>query len=117
MTQGSESIHDEVENSLITECSSHSLSSLCVHEDNSSNQLVEAEKSGETYDRDGFHPKSSFEISNNSHPQSMHDLVHASEYDYVILESSGTYQGIKALQHPLMVILGPRKSGKPPKLN
>ena len=104
MTQGSEVVHDEVENNLITERTSHSLSSLLFHEDNSSNQLVEAKTFGSTYDRDGCHPKSSFEISNNINPQSMHDLVHASKYDSVIMESFGTCQGVEELQHSLIVV-------------
>jgi len=91
LTQGSEAIHDKIENSLITECSSHSPSSLLLHEDDSSNQLAEIEKYGETYDKDDCHFERSFEISNNSHPQAIHDLVQASKYDSAILESSGTY--------------------------
>jgi len=79
VTQSSEVVHDEFENSPITEHTSHSLSSLCMHEDDTSNQLVEAGNSIKTCDRDGFHPESSFEIKNSSHPQAMHDMVHASK--------------------------------------
>ena len=77
LTQGSEVVHDEVENNLIIERTSHSQSSLLLHEDNSSSQLVEPKKCSETYDRDGFYPKRNYEISNNNHPQGMHDLVQA----------------------------------------
>lgn len=40
LTQGNEYVHDEVEINLITECSSHSPSSLHVHEDDSSISLL-----------------------------------------------------------------------------
>jgi len=96
LTQDSEVVHDENENNQNTENSSHPSSSLLLHEDNSSNQLsheispmhlslnvlseeplqlsnliVEAKKSGETSDRDGCHPESSFGINNNSYTQTM----------------------------------------------
>lgn len=90
LTQGSEVVHDEVENSLIIERISHSLSSLLLHEDNSSSQLAEAEKSSATCDRDGCHSERTSEIRNNNHPQSMHGLVQASKYHSAILESFGT---------------------------
>ncbi len=112
-TQGSEVFRDEVENSLIIECSFDSPPSLLLHEDNSSNQLVEVEKYGETCDRDGCHLESSFEINKNNHTQAMHDLVHASKCDFVILERFETCQGVEALHRPLMVMLGPRNSDKP----
>jgi len=83
------------------------------HEENSSRKLDEAQKFDQACDRDGFHPKSSFEISSNNHPQAMHDLVHISKCHFSILESSGTCQGIKALQSPLMVMPGPHDSGMP----
>ena len=101
LTQGSEVVHDEFENSQIAENSSHPSSYLLLHEDNSPNQLsheispihlslnalskeplqssnlivVEAEKFGGTCDKDGCHPESSFEIRNNFQPQTMNDLV------------------------------------------
>jgi len=71
-TQGNEVVHDE--NILNTQDSSHSSSSYVLHEDSSSSQL--AENFDEACDRDGCHPKRIFEISNNIHPQNMHDLVH-----------------------------------------
>lgn len=40
LTKGNESLHDEVEKSLIIECSSHSPSYLRVHEDESSNKSL-----------------------------------------------------------------------------
>jgi len=45
-----------------------------LHEDDSSSQL--AENVDEACEKDGCHIKRSFEISNNSHPQDLHDLVH-----------------------------------------
>ncbi len=86
-----------------------------LHEDNSSSQL--AENFDVACDRDFCHPKRRFEISNNTHPQAMHDLVHIPRCNFSILESSGTCQGVEALQHSLMVMLGPRDSGKPIKSN
>jgi len=47
----------------------------------------------------------------------MHDLVHISKFHFSILESFGTCQEVEALQHPLMVMLGPRDSGMPLKPN
>jgi len=44
----------------------------------------------------------------------MHDLVHASKCDSIILESSRMCQGVEALQCPLMVMSGLHESGKPP---
>jgi len=55
-----------------------------------SNMIVEDEKSGEICDRDGCHLLSSFEIKNNSYPQTIHDLVQASKCDSTILKSSRT---------------------------
>ena len=42
-----------------------------------SNLIFEVEKSGETCDTNGCHPVRSIETSNNSYPQTMHDLVQA----------------------------------------
>lgn len=111
LTQGSEVVHGEIENSQIIEYPSHSSSSLILHEDNSSNHLsheispnhfslnmlseeplqlsnliVEVEKSGDTCDEDGCHRVRSFEIRNNSYPQTIHDLVQDSIRDSTILE-------------------------------
>ena len=44
----------------------------------------------------------------------MHDMVQASNYNSTILESSGMYEEVEALQRLLMVMSGPRDSGKPP---
>lgn len=111
--QGNGVVHDE--NSLNTQDSSHSSSSCVLHEDNCSSQLTR--NFDEAYDRDGCHPKRSFEISNNNHPQDMHDLVHISKYNFSILDSFKTCQVFKALQHQLMLMLGPHDSGKPTKPN
>lgn len=54
-----------------------------LDEDNLSSQL--AENFDEAYDRDGCHPKRSFEISNNNHPQAMHGLVHIPKCKFSIL--------------------------------
>lgn len=79
--------------------------------------VVEVEIFDETCDGDGCHPKWSFEISNYNHPQTMQDVVQDSKFDSTILESSGTYHGVEALQILLMIMSGPHDSGKPPKLN
>jgi len=113
LTQGNEVIHDE--NSLNTQDSSHLLSSCVLHEDNSASQL--AENFDEACDRDGCHSESNFEISNNNHPQAMHDLVHISKFNFSILEISRTCEGVEALQRLLMVVSGPRDCGKPAKPN
>ena len=82
-----------------------------------SNLIVEVEKYGQISDRDGYHLKRGCEISSSSHPQAMHDLVQAPKFDSTILESSGMCYGVEALQRPLMVMPGPRDSGKLVKLN
>ena len=81
------------------------------------NLIVEVEKSGETCDKDGCHPVSSIETSNNTYPQTMHDLVQASKCDSTILGSSKTYEGVEALQLLSMVMLGFHDSGKPSELS
>ena len=113
LTQGNGVFHDE--KSLNTHEYSHSSSSCVLHEGSSSSQL--AENFDEACDRDGCHPKRSFEINSNNHPQAMHDLVHISKCNFSILESSKTCQGVNARQHPLMVMSRPRDSSKPVKPN
>ena len=79
------------------------------------NLVVQVKKSGKICDRDGCYPMSSglTKTRNNSYPQTMHDLVQASNYDSTILESFGMYQGVEALQRPLLVMSRPRDSSKP----
>ena len=78
-----------------------------------SNMIVEVENSNETSDKDGFHPVRSSEINNNSYPQTMCDSIQASKCNSTIVEISGTYQGVEALQLLLMVMLGSHNSSKP----
>lgn len=114
---GGEIIHDENENNKIIEYSFHSLSSLLLHEENSSNELaheiflihtssnlwleeyfnlsnmvVDFEKSVEISEKDGCHLVSSglIETSGSIYRHTMHDLIQLSECDFTILESSKT---------------------------
>lgn len=78
-----------------------------------SNLVEQVVKFNQISDKDGCHQVSSclIEINNSSYPHTMHDLVQSSKCDFTILESSGTYQGVEALQLPLMVMSTSRDSG------
>jgi len=144
LTQGGEAVHDEIENSEIIENFFHPSSYLVFNEDNSSNQIshdispihlyfnvlseeplhlrnlvVEVEKYGKICDRDGCYPMSRnhTEINNSSYPQTMHDLVQDSKLDSTILECYGSFQVVKALQIPFMVMQGSHDFGKIYELN
>jgi len=134
LTQDGEAIHDKIENSLITQDSSHPSSSLMLREDNLLIQLdhvsspinlsldVPLEEPPhlrnmiivETCDRDGCHQERSFEISRNNHPKAMHDFIQVSKCDSTILKCSRMCQGVEALQHLSMVMSRFCDFGKPP---
>jgi len=79
-------------------------------------KVVKSDKISEIY---GYHTIDSdvIKVSEIRCPHIMHNLVQYLKCDFTILESSGTSQGVKALQPFFMVISGPRNSGKIPELS